>query len=224
MSQANLSLEVSVRTPSKGLNRMRGQKIVPAVVYGPKLKSLSLSLSENDAIKYSRHGFENAIFTLKSMDPSLNGLKVLKKSVDIHPVSRRPMHMDFFAPDMTKAVRVNVELRYEGKPAGLADGGVFNAVRRDLEIECLPTEIPEFISVDVSGLGVDESLHVSDLKIASNLKLITALDETIATVAVVAEEVAQPVAAAAAPTDAAAPAAAAPAADAKAAPAGGKKE
>ena len=219
MAQQTITIEVFPRTSKKGLSKMRLGGHVPAVVYGPKVKNGTFSIAINDAVKYTRRGFENAIFTLKSMDKALDGVKVLSKSYDIHPVTRRPIHLDFFAPDMTKAVRVKVELKFEGKPLGLADGGIFNAVRRDIEIECLPTEIPESIIVDVSGIGLDESMHVSDIKIPGGLKLITAVEETIATVAVVAEEVAAPVAAAADPAAAgAAPAAgaAAPAAGAAA--------
>lgn len=222
MAQQTITIEVFPRSSKTGLSKMRLGGHVPAIVYGPKVKNSTFSVAINDAVKYSRRGFENAIFTLKSMDKALDGIKVLSKSVDIHPVSRRPIHLDFFAPDMTKAVRVKVELKFEGKPIGLADGGIFNAVRRDIEVECLPTEIPESITVDVSGIGIDESMHVSDIKIPDTVKLITAIDETIATVAVVAEEVAAPVAAAADPAAAAAAPAAGAAAPAAAAAAPAK--
>ncbi len=204
MAQQDLTIEVNTRQPGRLLSQMRKSKTVPAVVYGPKIKNVSLTLAENDAVRYQRHGYDNAIFTLKCLDQTLNGLKVLKKSVAIHPVTRKPIHFDFFAPDMTKVVRVSVELRFEGKPIGLADGGIFNTVRRDIEIECLPTAIPEFIAVDVSGLGVDDSLHVSEIKIPEGIKLITHLAETVATVAVVAEEVIVPTAVVAADATAAA--------------------
>ncbi len=220
MAQQQISIDVNSRQAGDHVSRLRRSKAVPGVVYGPKITNMVLSLAENDAVRYSRHNYENAIFTLKSTDGQLNGLKVLKKAVTFHPVTRKPIHIDFFAPDMTKTIRVSVDLRFEGKPAGLADGGIFNAVRREIEIECLPTEIPDSISVDVTGIGIDESLHVSDIKIPDGIKLITSREETVATVSVVAEEViAAPVVAAGDATAAAgAPAApgAAPAAGADA--------
>ncbi len=219
MAQQELSIEVNSRIAGKKVSSLRKNKIVPAVVYGPKIENIVISLNESDAVRYNKHGFENAIFTLKSQDQALNGLKVLKKHVTIHPVSRRPVHFDFFAPDMTKSVRVSVELRFEGKAIGTTEGGIFNAVRRDIEVECLPTQIPDFIAVDVSGIGLDGSLHVSDIQIPEGLKLVTSIEETIATVAVVREEVATVVpadaTAAAAPGATPAAGAAAPAADAK---------
>jgi large subunit ribosomal protein L25 len=225
MAQQQISIEVNTREAGHRLSQLRRTKGVPGVVYGPKITNMVLSLAENDAVRYSRHNYENAIFTLKSQDGKLNGLKVLKKSVTYHPVTRKPIHIDFFAPDMTKSIRVSVDLRFEGKAAGLADGGIFNAVRREIEIECLPTAIPDFISVDVSGLGIDESLHVSDIQIPESVKLITSREETIATVSIVAEEVvAAPVVAAADATAAAGAATAAPGAAPAAAGADAKKD
>jgi large subunit ribosomal protein L25 len=216
---------------------------VPAVIYGPKIKPISASVHLNDALRYSKKGFENSIFTFESKDSTLNGLKVLRKSMDIHPVTRRPIHMDFFAPDMTQKVRVEVEVRLAGKAKGTAEGGLVSMVRRTVEIECLPLEIPEFFELDVTEMGLNESMHVSDIKFPENLRVITSQDETIASCAEVKEEIiAAPTpeaaaavpgaegAAAAAPGAAgaaapgAAPAAGAPAAGAAKAPAGGDKE
>ena len=221
MAIQNLTLEVAPRTAGKHHSRhSRAEKRIPAVVYGPKTKPVTFTMAENDAVKYARRAFENTIFTLKSTDTALNGLVVLRKQIDIHPLSRRPIHLDFFAPDMTKTVRVNVELRFVGKALGVGEGGVFSAARRDVEVECLPTEIPEFFEVDVSNIGLNQSMHVSDMNFPPNIKLITSPGETIATVAVVEEVVASVIPEAAAATaEGAAPAAAA--AGAGAAPAAG---
>lgn len=220
------TIEAKPRTAGKHFNRKaRREMQIPAVVYGPKTKAVNFTISEQDAIRYSRRGFENTIFTLKSTDEGLNGLKVLRKDIDIHPLSRKPIHLDFFAPDMTKAVRVNVELRFVGKALGVGEGGVFSAIRRDVEIECLPTEIPDFFEVDVSNIGLNQSMHVSDVNFPANVKLITSPTETIASVAIVEEIVAAPTpdatAAAATPDAAAAAGAAAPGAAPGAAPAAG---
>lgn len=229
MSTQQIKIAAQVRAPGKATARgLRIDRAVPAVVYGPKTKPLAISIGINDATKYSRVAFENSIFTLESSDSALNGLKVLKKSFDIHPVTRRPIHMDFFAPDMTQAVRVNVEVRITGKAKGIGDGGLVSMIRRDVEIECLPLEIPAFFELDVTELGLNSSMHVSDIKFPENVKVITSQDETIVSCAEVKEEVvvAAPVAdaaaAAGAPGAPAAPGAAAPgAAPAAGAPAGG---
>lgn len=218
-TKQTLTLEAGAREAGKHFSRgLRNTKKVPAVVYGPKTKPLNLFIAENDAVKYSKHGFENSIFTINSTDSSLNGLKVLRKAIDVHPVSRRPVHMDFFAPDMTQAVRINVEIRLTGKAIGTTEGGLVSQVRRDVEIECLPLEIPEFFELDISDLALNASMHISDLKIPEGSKLITNAGETVATCAVIAEEVFAAPTAAPAEGEAAAAGAAAPGA---AAPAGG---
>ena len=183
MSQ-EIVIEVKTRKPGRGENRgLRRQREIPAVLYGPKTKNLSLSLQENDAVKYSRREFENMIITFKSDNKDLNGIKVLKKETRVHPVTRKPLHLDFYAPDMTQTVRVQVELKFEGTPKGeKEEGGIFNIVRREIEIECLPADIPESYTVDVSNMAVGDVLHVSDVKIG-DMKLMTSEELTICAVA-----------------------------------------
>lgn len=215
-------IEINVMPRQTGKHFSRASRLaekIPAVIYGPKVTNAALLTDELSVRKYGGRKFESTIFKLKSDDAKLNGQAVLFKSVQVHPVTRRPVHVDFYAVDMTQPIRVRVEIRLEGKPIGLADGGFLQAVVRELEIEVLPTEIPEFITADVSNLGVGDSLHVSDLAVPNGVKVITRAEQTIATVSVLAEEAAKPVAAAAegAAAAPAAAAAAAPAADAKAA-------
>lgn len=217
MAMQEIKINASVREAGKATSRgLRDTRNVPAVVYGPKTKPLSFSIHENDAVKYSKTGFENSILTLTSTDAALNGLKVLRKSIDIHPVSRRPVHMDFFAPDMTKKVRVHVEVRISGKAKGTAEGGLVSMARRDVEVECLPLEIPQFFELDVTELDLNDSMHVSDIKFPESVRVLTSMDETIVTCAEVKEEVAAPVAVEAAPAEGAAAAPAAGAAPAAA--------
>lgn len=188
-SHQQIEINVNKRGIGKGLSRaLRKSKRIPAIVYGPNIDNTTIDLPLVEAEKYSKHQYENTVFTFKSEDSKLNGQSVLIKDITRHPATHFPVHIDFYAPDMKQAVRVHVELKYEGKPAGAADGGIFGAVRRDVEVECLPNEIPDHIVVDVSSLELNGSLHVSDIQIPAGVKLITAGNETIATCAVVEEE------------------------------------
>lgn len=228
MATQEIKINANAREAGKATSRgLRGDRWIPAVVYGPKTKPLNISIHENDAVKYGKQAFENSLLTLESKDSSLNGLRVLRKSTDIHPVSRRPVHIDFFAPDMTKAVRVNVEVRTTGKARGTSEGGLVTVVRREVEIECLPLEIPSHFELDITDLDLNSSMHVSDIKFPEGMKVVTSMDETLVTCAEVKEEVAAPVVAAAdaaaAPGAAPAAGAAAPAAGAAAAAAPAKK-
>jgi len=204
-------IPVSLRQAGKHHSRLsRKSGHVPAVVYGPKTKPINVLTDEITIKRFQGRKFESVIFKLKSDDAKLDKMSVILRDIQVHPVTRRPLHVDFYAPDMTKPVRVSVELRLEGKPAGLSEGGVLEHLLRDIEIEVLPNNIPEFISVDVSHLGLGQALHVSDLKVADGIRIISLPTLTVATVAVPKEE------------ETAAPGAA-PAEGAAAAPAGGKK-
>lgn len=213
MSQQEIVLEVSPRKPGKSACRkLRKKENTPGIIYGAGKKNVPLFAEEKWVRKYSSTQFENAIITLKSDDASLNGTKVLFKEIIVQPVSRRPVHFDFLAIDMNKEVRVMVELRFEGRAEGTKEGGALQPLVRQLEVECMPTAIPEYITVDVTPLHIGQALHLSEITLPAGAKATSVEDIALVTVTAIKEEEATPQAAAA---DAAAPAAAAPAADAK---------
>ncbi|MBV2169708.1 MAG: 50S ribosomal protein L25 [Bdellovibrio sp.] len=214
--KSRIDLTVEPRQIGKHNSRaLRNSRNVPAVIYGA-VEPINVSVGEKEIVKFNTRAYENALFTLKSTEKNANGIVVLVKHVDVHPLSRRPQHVDFFALDLKKAVRVNVEVRLEGRPIGLSEGGLLNVVLRSVEVECLPTEIPEFFTADVSNLAVGDALHVSDLKVTGSVKILSGAEQTIAVVNAQEEEVA------AAPAAVAAAPAAAPAAAKAAAPAAAK--
>lgn len=220
MSKQRIDMNVEARETGKANSRaLRVDRKVPAVIYGA-VENKNIYIEEGFVKKYNVRAHENSLFNLKSGDSKLNGQVVLMKDVNVHPVTRRPQHVDLFAIDLKKAVRVSIEIRLEGKPVGIADGGLLNVVNRQVEIECLPTEIPDGLTADISALGVGDALHVSDLKLPAGLKVLSPLDMTIAVVNLFEEEAAAPTADATAAAGAAAPAAGAKAA---AAPAAGAK-
>lgn len=227
-SGQKIEIPVSPREIGKHASRTsRTQGKIPGVVYGPKTKPLNVLADEKLLTKYMGRKFEATIFNLKSDESGLNNVSVLLRDIQVHPLTRRPVHIDFYALDMTQNITVSIGLRFEGKPLGLSEGGVLEIIVRQIEIECKPNEIPDEIVVDVSGMNVGDALHVSDVKIPAGMKVKSQTTLTLATVSVPKEEaapvaaVADPAAAAATPAAAAggkaapAAAAAAPAADAK---------
>ena len=169
--------------------KLRKSKWIPAVVYGGGQKNISFALDIRDAEKYSKRQYENKIFTFQSEDSSLNGLKAIRKETAYHVVKRIPLHMDFLSLDMKAPIKVNVEIHFNGKPKGVMEGGIFSVSLRNLEIECLPENIPPFIEVNVADLDLNENLHVLDIKIPENIKLITPPTRTLCAVSEVREEV-----------------------------------
>ena len=186
------SLEFAVYARSSGTSsarKLRREQLIPAVVYGPKQKTIPLSLDIRSVEKYATKEYDNKIFTFKSDEKHLNGLKVLKKDISFHKLTRKPLHMDFLSLDMSKAVRINVEVVFTGKAKGVREsGGIFNVIRRTVEIECLPSEIPDSLSIDVNALDINQNFHVSDLEIPENIKLITSPKSSLCVVNEITEE------------------------------------
>ena len=168
---------------------IRKNKLIPAVVYGNGQKNMSFSLDIREAEKYSRKEYENKIFTFDSGDKNLNKLKVIKKSISRHKVSHQPLHMDFLSLDMKKPIRVHVDIHFKGTAKGVKEeGGVFNTILRSVEIECLPDQIPSSIDLDISNLALNQNIHVSDLNLSENIRLISKGQRTICTVVPAEEE------------------------------------
>ena len=172
---SDLSIKVFPRAErGKQNKKIRKNKFVPAVVYGQGQKSLALSLDIREAEKYSKKEFENKIFSFESEDKELKGLKVIKKSLSRHKVSQQPIHLDFLSLDMKKPLRVHVDIHFKGQPKGVKEeGGIFNISLRSVELECLPGDIPPAIELDVSHLALNQSLHISDLRLPKNIKRIS---------------------------------------------------
>lgn len=181
---------VEPRKAGKHFSRQaRKDRKVPTVIYGPKFKNQNAFAEENLVKKFSAPRFESTIFSLKSDDKDLNDVKVLIKDIQHDPVSDRPVHLDLYALDMTRKVRLYIVLKYEGTPVGVKDeGGILQVSLNELEIECLPTKIPDQITIDISNLGLNESLHVSDITLPADVKAITSEKRTLCSVSSPKEE------------------------------------
>ena len=217
---------------TKGTARaIRRQGRVPAVIYGDKQPPLSIDLDDKHVMRQlERPGFFTHLFDL---DIAGKKYRVLPRDVQFHPVTDRPLHVDFLRVSASTRVRVGVPVVFTNsdKSPGIKRGGTLNVVHHEIEVTCAPDSIPEKFEISLEGLQINDAVHLSALKLPESVKLTThEKDFTIATIAVPsairseAKEAAEAAAAAAAApaADAAAPAAgaAAPAAGA-AAPAAG---
>ncbi len=182
--------------------RVRVAGMIPGVLYGAKEASIAVELDPKQItrILHSESG-HNTIFDLQI--GSLAATKAMIVDWQYEPIKGKLMHIDLKRIAMDKAMRVKVPVLLEGTPAGVKlQGGILDQVLREVEIECLPGDIPSHINVNVSGLQLNDSIRVSDLPHAGKLKFITEENATIAHVIAIKEEVAPVVdAAAAAPTE-----------------------
>jgi large subunit ribosomal protein L25 len=174
------------RRPESGKNvnrRLRVAGQIPGVLYGAQKESVPVSVSPKEigAILRSATG-ENTLFDL-DLDGSRR--KVLIKEFQLEPIQGHLLHADFYEVALDKALQVFVHVELHGVPVGVkVQGGVLDFITRELEIECLPTDIPEKIEVDVSNLELGKHLRVSDLTLSDKLTVLTELDVVIAHVVV----------------------------------------
>ncbi len=142
--------------------RMAGN--IPAVVYGPEIEPIPVAVEERSfraAMKTS--GGSSSIINL-DVDGAVN--KVIVREIQRDPVTSRIVHLDFHAISLTKPLHISIPIHLTGTPRGVkTDGGIMQTTMRELEISCLPTDIPEELTIDVSDLGIGDSIHVSDISI-----------------------------------------------------------
>jgi len=206
---ASVTLEAQKReTVGKNeANRLRQNGRIPAVLYGGSSKeaqSLSVDPKALLRILHSQAGV-NTLISL-SLDGA-GDTRVLVKEYLIDPVSRKLLHADFYRVAMDKVIRVTVNVHLTGEAKGVkAQGGIVDFVHREIIVECLPGDIPEHITVDVTELMLHDGIRVRDLKLDSKLKPISEADMLIVHVIAPKAEPA-PEAAADAAVAAAAPAA-----------------
>jgi len=184
MSEA-LTLAAETRDRAgKGASRaLRREGRVPAVVYGGKEEPLSIHVEERVLARMLGTGhFTNSVVML---DVGGKKVRTLPKDVHFHPVSDRPLHVDFLrlAKDATVDVSVPVRFINEEASPGLKRGGVLNIVRHELELVCDADRIPDDIRIDVTGLDIGDSIHISTVTLpAGSTSAITDRDFTIATI------------------------------------------
>jgi large subunit ribosomal protein L25 len=206
MAQAQIVVEAAPR-PSRGKNearRLRQTGRVPAVLYGGKGEAITLSVNAKqvNAILRSETGHN----TLFQVDLGGKQQPAILKDWLVDPLSGRLLHVDLLRVAMDVRMKVKVPVHTFGEPAGVkVQGGVYEVVTREVEIECLPTDIPTEFRMDVSGLMLGKQLRASDLPIdTAKMKLLTEPERVLAHVVALRVEEEKPAEVAA--TEAAAPA------------------
>jgi large subunit ribosomal protein L25 len=159
----------------KGKNvnrRLRVSGRIPGVVYGGKGEPMAVAVSPKDisAVLRSASG-ENTLFDL-DLDGSRR--KVILKEYQLEPIKGKLLHADFYEVALDKTLEVSVHVEITGTPVGVkVQGGILDFVTRELEIECLPADIPDKIVVDVSELELGKHIRVSDLTVSDKVKVLT---------------------------------------------------
>jgi large subunit ribosomal protein L25 len=181
-------LEVFLRTgKGKGAaHRLRREGRIPAVLYGRGMETYSLALRPKELEKILTSGArENTLIGLKvtgAGSEKIGHKVVMLKDLQIHPVERNYLHADFYAVAMDEKIEVEIPIRLTGKAEGVKTGGILEQPRREVRVRCLPSNIPEFIEVDVSALKIGDSLHVQDITFSDQCELVVESNFTLASV------------------------------------------
>ncbi len=181
---------LSINAKTRGNDRadkVRAEGFIPAVVYGPKKETISISVPKQEFIKAFKEAGESTTVTLM-----VDGAKhdVLIHEVEYNPVAHTPMHVDFYAVDMNKPIEVSVPLEFDGvAPAVKGNIGTLVKVMHELQIVALPKDLPHSVMVDMTGLvDLDSQIAAGDIALPKGVTLVTPVDEVVAAIAALAAD------------------------------------
>lgn len=188
-----LTLKVEKRDKKMSLDALRASGKIPAVFYGKKEPSTAIAVSYPEFIKVWKEAGESTIVTLSG--PGVD-VESLIHEIDLHPVTGRAIHADFYVFEKGKPIEVSVPLEFIGVSPAVKDlGGMLVKVLHELEISALPKDLPHKISVDISSLVDFKSvIHARDLKLPTGVTLAINPDDIVASVYEPKEEVEEPTA------------------------------
>ena len=163
-----IALTVEAREQyGKGPNRrLRRSGMIPGVFYGPNTGTVALQVNGRNFTQHVANLEGAHLIRFQSSVTDLEQRVALLREVQVHPVSGDVLHVDFYEVDLTKRLQVTVPLHFTGKARGVVEGGILQPVLREVLVECLPTDIPQFIEVEVSELAIHDAVHLADLTIA----------------------------------------------------------
>jgi len=207
MGQVVLSARNRQNKGSAEARKIRRSGRIPAVLYGRSGKAISIDL---DALEFS-NGIKNiSESTIVKVQVDGKSYDAFVKDTQRNIVDGNILHVDFYEVESGIALRARVSITLKGNAIGVREGGVLEFPLHEIEVECLPKDLPERIEIDISTLGLNQSIHVRDIPLADTIRLISASDQVVALVKYAKEQAAAAPAEGEAATAAAGTAAAAP--------------
>jgi large subunit ribosomal protein L25 len=176
--------------------RLRAKELIPAVFYGRGQDATHLTVNAADLMKIIKAKKKNIFIKLLIEGEKRQEKLSLMKELQIEPVSRRFYHADFYEIRMDRKLTLEIPLRFVGIPIGVQNGGELQHLKRELKVTCLPSDLPDFIDLDVSGLDIGNSIKVQDIRVPEGITVLDPGDVGVAMVAVVKVSVPQAEAAA----------------------------
>jgi len=197
MQRPVLTAEIREGVGKEKAKKLRLKGLIPGIFYGPRAQTIPLVINSKELSKVLQtEAGENVLIDLDIRKGSESDRKVVMlKDIQVDPLLRVTLHTDFYEVTMDEMVTVEVPVHLVGKPEGTKVGGILEQVRRTIQVQCLPGDIPKGIDVDVSALMIGDSIHVQEINV-EKAKIISDTNFTIATVVppAVEEKVAEAVA------------------------------
>jgi large subunit ribosomal protein L25 len=174
------TIEIKVEPRDAGqkgkAKRLRHGGKIPGIFYGPKTAPVPFQLDSHE-FRARISGSEGSHLIRMASQADVFANKVaLVKDIQFHPISGAVQHVDLYEVNLSAKITVEVPLHFVGKAAGVVRGGILQPIAREVEVECLPLDIPKYIDVDVSGLDIGHSMHISDLVIPAGVSAIYETD------------------------------------------------
>ena len=183
MEQTSLEAQVRKTTGNGPARVLRREGRIPAVLYGPKTETVMLSIDNKEfeqIVKKSSIG--SVLLKLQIKNGQTGSRSAMVKELQTHPVTGQFLHVDFYEVDLSRKINAMIPVTVKGKSQGVEDGGILQIVRREIEVFCLPTAIPEAIEVDISDLDIGGSVHINDIDLPDDVELPEDIDFTVLTV------------------------------------------
>lgn len=197
MQRPVLTAEIREGVGKEKAKKLRAKGLIPAIFYGPRSQTIPLVIDSKELAKVLQtEAGENVLIDLDIRKGAQSDRKVVMlKDIQIDSLQNITLHTDFFEVAMDEMVTVEVPVHLVGKPEGTKVGGILDQIRRVIQIQCFPGDIPKSIDIDVSPLKIGDSIHVQDIQV-EKAKIISDTNFTIATVLppVVEEKVVEAVA------------------------------
>lgn len=185
MEEIFLDVELRDGIGKVKVKHLRDAGFIPAIIYGTEKDAQPVKVSHKQLFQLlHQHRLENIIINLKMKDDKKKNRSCLIKDIQYDPVDGDIVHVDFNEISLTKALKVNVPVVAKGEPVGVKqEGGSLEHILWEIEIECLPTDIPKDFEVDVSALKIGDAIHVKDIKFPANVKVLTEPEAIVMSVA-----------------------------------------
>lgn len=189
MAQVELNVEVREASGKGVARKLRAEGKLPAVVYGKNLDAQAITVEPKDLEKaLSGESGSNTLITLKGAS-SIDGKVVVLKDADFHPLRREMISADFHVINLQQKSVFMVPVNIVGTSAGQKMGGSLQVIRKELEVFCLPTEVPQSIDIDVEALEIGDTIHIEEVTVPESVELVHDVNFTVITVVGHKEEV-----------------------------------